>query len=127
MYDPLFRACHSFFLLDPLERGVTWKERKEFMYRVSSYFLAKTVVEIGLVTPLPFVFICIVYWMAGLKDEYVDFSEFFLLTFCFSAVAFGIFIGIVLLTGYIYQSLAIVIGGFVPQFQRGAPILCPYI
>lgn len=45
------------------------KERSSGMYRLSSYFLAKTVGDLPLELALPTAFVFIIYWMGGLKPD----------------------------------------------------------
>ncbi|KAF3679831.1 putative conserved oligomeric Golgi complex subunit 6-like [Capsicum annuum] len=49
------------------ERRMLIKERSSGMYRLSSYFLAKTVGDLPLELALPTAFTFILYWMGGLK------------------------------------------------------------
>ena len=51
------------------------KERSSGMYRLSSYFMARTVGDLPMKLVLPTVFITITYWMAGLKSTAANFVE----------------------------------------------------
>ncbi|XP_059275486.1 ABC transporter G family member 14 [Lycium ferocissimum] len=62
-FYPLYNAVFTF----PQERRMLIKERSSGMYRLSSYFLAKTVGDLPLELALPTAFTFILYWMGGLK------------------------------------------------------------
>lgn len=62
-FFPLFEAIFTF----PEERMMLKKERSSGMYRLSSYFISRTVVDLPMELVLPTVFVTITYWMAGLK------------------------------------------------------------
>lgn len=59
----LFEAIFTF----PEERMMLNKERSSGMYRLSSYFLSRSVVDLPMELVLPTGFVIITYWMAGLK------------------------------------------------------------
>ncbi|XP_062118160.1 ABC transporter G family member 14 [Humulus lupulus] len=64
-FYPLYNAVFTF----PQERTMLIKERSSGMYRLSSYFLAKTVGDLPLELALPTAFVFIIYWMGGLKAD----------------------------------------------------------
>ncbi|XP_055819828.1 ABC transporter G family member 14-like [Solanum dulcamara] len=64
-FYPLYNAVFTF----PQERRMLIKERSSGMYRLSSYFLAKTVGDLPLELALPTAFTFILYWMGGLKPN----------------------------------------------------------
>ncbi|OIT01753.1 PREDICTED: ABC transporter G family member 14-like [Nicotiana attenuata] len=64
-FYPLYNAVFTF----PQERRMLIKERSSGMYRLSSYFLAKTVGDLPLELALPTAFTFILYWMGGLKAD----------------------------------------------------------
>ncbi|KAH7519126.1 hypothetical protein FEM48_Zijuj08G0000700 [Ziziphus jujuba var. spinosa] len=64
-FYPLYNAVFTF----PLERTMLIKERSSGMYRLSSYFLARTVGDLPLELALPTAFVIIIYWMGGLKPD----------------------------------------------------------
>ncbi|XP_071712147.1 ABC transporter G family member 9-like isoform X2 [Rutidosis leptorrhynchoides] len=66
---PLFLAIFTF----PQERDMLEKERSSGMYRLSSYFMSRTIVDLPMVLVLPTVFCIITYWMAGLKSDLASF------------------------------------------------------
>lgn len=64
-FYPLYSAVFTF----PQERRMLIKERSSGMYRLSSYFLARTIGDLPLELALPTAFTFIVYWMGGLKPD----------------------------------------------------------
>ncbi|RZC65403.1 hypothetical protein C5167_009095 [Papaver somniferum] len=60
---PFYNSMPTF----PEERMMLTKERSSSMYRLSSYFIAKTVADLPMELVLPTVFVIITYWMGGLK------------------------------------------------------------
>ncbi|MCO5584800.1 hypothetical protein L7F22_038732 [Adiantum nelumboides] len=94
-FFPLFTALFTF----PLERAILAKERASNMYRLSAYFMARTLGDIPLDFCLPLLFHIIVYFMASLRPTT---SAFFLtlLTILLSTTAsqgMGIAIGAVMM------------------------------
>ncbi|VFQ66451.1 unnamed protein product [Cuscuta campestris] len=69
-FYPLYNAVFTF----PQERRMLIKERSSGMYKLSSYFVAKTVGDLPLELALPTAFTFILYWMGGLKAEPVTFT-----------------------------------------------------
>ncbi|KAG0616160.1 hypothetical protein M758_5G094500 [Ceratodon purpureus] len=68
-FFPVFSAIFTF----PQERAMLIKERASGMYRLSAYFMARTVADLPLELILPTIFVTIVYWMGGLKPTFVGF------------------------------------------------------
>ncbi|XP_057481035.1 ABC transporter G family member 14-like [Actinidia eriantha] len=68
-FYPLYNAVFTF----PQERTMLIKERSSGMYRLSSYFLARTVGDLPLELALPIAFTVIIYWMGALKPNPVTF------------------------------------------------------
>ncbi|KAH1074840.1 hypothetical protein J1N35_027168 [Gossypium stocksii] len=68
-FYPLYNAVFTF----PQERRMLIKERTSGMYRLSSYFLARTFGDLPLELALPTAFVFIIYWMGGLKPDPVTF------------------------------------------------------
>ncbi|XP_076921335.1 ABC transporter G family member 14-like isoform X2 [Bidens hawaiensis] len=64
-FYPLYNAVFTF----PQERRMLIKERSSGMYRLSSYFLARTIGDLPLELALPTAFTFILYWMGGLKAD----------------------------------------------------------
>lgn len=53
------------YIVVPSERSVIDKERLAGYYRLSAYYLAKTVSEVPLILVQPAMYCTIFYWMAG--------------------------------------------------------------
>lgn len=68
-FFPVFSAIFTF----PQERAMLIKERASGMYRLSAYFMARTVGDLPLELVLPTLFVTIVYWMGGLKQTFLGF------------------------------------------------------
>ncbi|KAL2334151.1 hypothetical protein Fmac_015364 [Flemingia macrophylla] len=68
-FYPLYNAVFTF----PQERRMLIKERSSGMYRLSSYFLARTVGDLPIELALPTAFVIIIYWMGGLKPHPMTF------------------------------------------------------
>nr|XP_043608408.1 ABC transporter G family member 9-like [Erigeron canadensis] len=64
-FFPLFQAIFTF----PQERQMLAKERSSGMYRLSSYFMSRTIGDLPMELVLPTMFCIITYWMAGLKAD----------------------------------------------------------
>ncbi|KZV14677.1 ABC transporter G family member 22-like [Dorcoceras hygrometricum] len=62
-FFPVFTAIFTF----PQERAMLSKERAADMYRLSAYFVARTMSDLPLDLLLPVLFLLVVYFMAGLR------------------------------------------------------------
>ncbi|GER51896.1 ABC-2 type transporter family protein [Striga asiatica] len=69
-FYPLFQAIFTF----PQECTILSKERSSGMYRLSSYFMARTLGDLPMELVLPTVAYTITYWMAGLRATIGSFS-----------------------------------------------------
>ncbi|GJQ12987.1 hypothetical protein GpartN1_g4778.t1 [Galdieria partita] len=74
----------------PLERSIVLRERASGMYRVSPYYLSKTLVEIPRSIIFLLVFCAVLYWMVGLRDSASSFFLFLVVNFLTSLTAEGI-------------------------------------
>lgn len=90
-FYPLYNAVFTF----PQERSMLIKERSSGMYRLSTYFLARTAADLPMELALPTAFVIIIYWMGGLDPN--------LLTFFLSLL-------VVLYSVLVAQSLGLAIG-----------------
>ncbi|KAF5730632.1 ABC transporter G family member 9 [Tripterygium wilfordii] len=70
-FFPVFQAIFTF----PQERMMLEKERASGMYRLSSYFMSRTVGDLPMDLVLPTVFMIITYWMSGLKPNALNFFQ----------------------------------------------------
>ncbi|KAH0681705.1 ABC transporter G family member 21 [Solanum tuberosum] len=68
-FFPLFSAIFAF----PQERPMLIRERSSGMYRLSSYYFARTVGDLPMELVLPTIFVTVTYWMGGLKPKFVTF------------------------------------------------------
>ncbi|KAH7332371.1 hypothetical protein KP509_20G084300 [Ceratopteris richardii] len=68
-YFPLFTALFTF----PLERPILMKERATDMYRLSAYFMARTLSDLPIEIGLTIIFVVIVYLMANLRHGFLSF------------------------------------------------------
>lgn len=68
-FFPLFNAIFTF----PQENSMLIKERSSGMYRLSSYFVARTAGDLPMELILPIIFVIIAYWMGGLKPDATSF------------------------------------------------------
>jgi len=85
-FYPLYNAVFAF----PQERTMLIKERSSGMYRLSSYFLARTVGDLPLELALPTAFTFILYWAGGLKPNPGTFILFLLVVLYNVLVAQGL-------------------------------------
>lgn len=69
MFNPAFNAMYVF----PMERGVLMKERATGSYRMSAYFISKTISEVPFLFLYPTVYIIINYWLVGLNPNFARF------------------------------------------------------
>ncbi|KAI3460659.1 hypothetical protein Pfo_017322 [Paulownia fortunei] len=67
---PSFNAVFAF----PQDRAVFMKERASGMYTLSSYFMARITGDLPMELILPTSFLCVTYWMTGLKPELSAFA-----------------------------------------------------
>ena len=71
------------------------KERSSGMYRLSSYYFARTAGDLPMELVLPTVFVTVAYWMGGLKP---------------SLVTYGLTLFIVLYNVLVSQGLGLALG-----------------
>ncbi|EPS63929.1 hypothetical protein M569_10851 [Genlisea aurea] len=68
-FYPLYNAVFTF----PQDRAILRKEKSSSMYRLSSYFLARTVADLPLDLALPAAFTVVFYFMGGLTPRPLPF------------------------------------------------------
>lgn len=83
------------------------KERSSGMYRLSSYFLARTVGDLPMELALPTTFVVILYWMGGLKPD---------------PAAFFLSLLVVLYSVLVAQSLGLAIGAILMDLKQGTTL-----
>ena len=91
---PLHTLMHG-ILSFPFERAVIEKERASGSYRLSSYFVAKSLAEAPLKLILPTMFLIIAYWMANINSNFGIFLAIlaFELMSILVAESLGLFLG----------------------------------
>ncbi|CAF0837422.1 unnamed protein product [Adineta steineri] len=79
----------------PFERGVIEKERASGSFRLSAYFVAKSLSEAPLKLVLPTLFLIISYWMARINNNFAIFLAIlvFQLLSILIAESYGLFLG----------------------------------
>ncbi|KAL5230878.1 hypothetical protein ABZP36_029654 [Zizania latifolia] len=102
-FFPLYNAVFTF----PLERPMLLKERSSGMYRLSSYFAARTAADLPMELALPTAFVIILYWMGGLDPHPAP----FLLSLL-----------VVLYSVLVAQSLGLAIGAVLMDVKQGTTL-----
>jgi ABC-2 type transporter len=102
-FFPLYNAVFTF----PVERPMLLRERSSGMYRLSSYFLARTVGDLPMELGLPIAFTIIIYWMGGLSPNPVT----FIVSLC-----------IVLFSVLVAQSLGLAVGAVLMDVKQGTTL-----
>ncbi|CAF4358268.1 unnamed protein product [Rotaria sp. Silwood2] len=103
---PLQTMIHG-LLSFPFERAIIEKERASGSYRLSSYFVAKSLAEAPLKLVLPTLFLIIAYWMANINSN------------------FGIFLAILvfqLLSILVAESLGLLLGAAFKNLQHAITV-----
>lgn len=90
-----FQTLMMGLLSFPFERSVIEKERASGSYRLSAYFIAKSLAEAPLKLVLPTLFLIIAYWMARINNNFGIFLGIlvFQLLSILVAESFGLFLG----------------------------------
>lgn len=102
-FFPLFNAIFAF----PMERPMLVKERSSGMYRLSSYYFARTVGDLPMELVLPTVFVTVSYWMGGLKPSFVTFA---------------LTLSIVLYNVLVSQGLGLALGAILMDVKQGTTL-----
>ncbi|KAK8487023.1 hypothetical protein V6N13_096637 [Hibiscus sabdariffa] len=102
-FFPLFNAIFAF----PQERPMLIREGSSGMYRLSSYYIARTAGDLPMELVLPTIFVTITYWMGGLKPSLVT----FLLT-----------LSIVLLNVLVSQGLGLAMGAVLMDVKQATTL-----
>jgi ABC-type multidrug transport system ATPase subunit/ABC-type multidrug transport system permease subunit len=121
----------------PFERPIINKERNSGSYRLSAYFVAKSVAELPLVLGLPLIFYVIAYFMAGLRaGGFLGFLVGQVLSLL-AAESVGLFLGIAfsdlktaVVIATVTQMFQMLVGGFfvqvLPSWLAWASFLSPF-
>ena len=80
-FAPLFQSLFAF----PGERAIVQKEKSSGWYQLSSYYVARAISDIPIELMQPFLFVPIMYWMAGLREDAGAFFGHFFVT-CFATL-----------------------------------------
>ncbi|KAK6192207.1 hypothetical protein SNE40_003719 [Patella caerulea] len=118
-FSPIMDAVISF----PLEKTIMLKERAAGSYRLSAYYLAKTISEIPLIALLPFIFVTITYWAAGMKGVVEYIATMLLISLsAINSQGFGFVLGagilnfeLALTSSTTFMLLSLTLGGFYIQ------------
>jgi hypothetical protein len=107
---PLFNALCTF----PSERSVLMKERASGSYRLSAYFVAKTLSDVPLYTSMPGVYAVITWHCIGLHHGYNNPAE--------AVSNLVVFVLVLLLNVLAAQSMGLVISTVVMDFKKSLVI-----
>ena len=102
-FFPLYNAVFTF----PQERPMLRKEQASGMYRLSSYFLARTAGDLPMELALPTAFTFIIYWMGGLRSD---------------PVAFLLSLLVVLFSVLVAQSLGLAVGAILMDVKQATTL-----
>ncbi|XP_039037223.1 ABC transporter G family member 21 [Hibiscus syriacus] len=102
-FFPLFNAIFTF----PQERPMLIREGSSGMYRLSSYYIARTAGDLPMELVLPTIFVAVTYWMGGLKPS--------LLTFVLT-------LSIVLLNVLVSQALGLAMGAILMDVKQATTL-----
>ncbi|XP_009593646.1 ABC transporter G family member 21 [Nicotiana tomentosiformis] len=102
-FFPLFSAIFAF----PQERPMLIRERSSGIYRLSSYYFARTVGDLPMELILPTIFVTVTYWMGGLKP---------------SIIAFLLTLLIILLNVLVAQGLGLALGAILMDVKQATTL-----
>jgi len=90
-----FQTLMASLMSFPPERAVIEKERASGSFRLSAYFIAKSLAEAPIKLVLPTLFLIIAYWMARINNNFAIFLGivFFQLLSILVAESIGLFLG----------------------------------
>ncbi|MED6182717.1 hypothetical protein PIB30_031258 [Stylosanthes scabra] len=95
----------------PSDHEMLMKEKSCYMYRLSSYVMANSVIELPVVLSMPTIFVTITYWMVGLKPNPLSFFQTLAIVLLYALVSqgIGLAIGAIVVNN---QKLATTVGSF---------------
>ncbi|OAY68104.1 ABC transporter G family member 14, partial [Ananas comosus] len=102
-FFPIYQAIFTF----PQERMMLTKERLSRMYRLSSYFMARSVGDLPMELILPTISITIMYWMGGLKP---------------TAASYFMLLSVTLLSVLVSQGLGLALGALVMELKAASTL-----
>ncbi|XP_057961499.1 ABC transporter G family member 21 [Malania oleifera] len=102
-FFPLFNAIFAF----PQERPMLIRERSSGMYRLSSYYFARTMGDLPMELVLPTIFVTVTYWMGGLRP---------------SLTTFVLTLLIVLFNVLVSQGLGLALGAILMDVKQGTTL-----
>lgn len=97
-------SMYESFMTFPTEREVILKERASGSYRLSAYFLAKTISELPARVILPCLYMVISFWMASISNNFLTFIS---------------TVGITLLSVLAGDALGLLVGSTVYDMEKG--------
>eukprot|EP01134_Creolimax_fragrantissima_P006164 CFRG6164T1 len=107
-----FGSVFGVLFVYPLERSIVLRERASGSYRVSSYYLAKTITELPRNMIIVMINCVIVYWMVGLASDVGSFLFFYL---------------VLLLAVVVAESITICVSTLTPDPQTASAIIPVFI
>ena len=126
VFDSMFGAMLAF----PSEKLIVDKERGSGSYQVSAYFMAKTISEAPCRLIMPIIYISIAYWMAGMRPSAAAFFGYkapmiFMQNALLplSTTSFGRFTVTELLAVLVGESIGLLIGATVPNFEHAITVM----
>lgn len=102
MLNQSFSIASSGAALFHQEKATITRERNAGAYRVSSYYLGRTIAELPVIIAVPTIHVLLVYWLVGLNQK---------------ASAFFIFLLVYNLTVITAQSYGILVSAVTPTFE----------
>jgi ABC-type multidrug transport system ATPase subunit len=135
VFDAMFQSLTAF----PAERDVILKERASGSYHLSAYFMAKTAADAPVRLTLPFLYMTVSFWMAGVDNQFSVFIGSIACTLLsvVAGEAMGLFIGaavydlqkgLTIMT--VFTLFLMLLGGFfvenVPDFIAWAKYISPF-
>jgi ABC-type multidrug transport system permease subunit len=132
-----FQTLMGSLMSFPSERAVIEKERASGSFRLSAYFIAKSLAEAPIIIVLPTLFVIIAYWMAKINNDFAIFLAVlsFQLMTILVAESLGLMLGAIFrsiqhaLTAatVVLISLMLVGGFFVRHLPHWLGVWCPWL
>ena len=122
-----FGGVFSVIFQFPTERSVITRERASNMYRTSSYYVSKTIMDMPKTLLFNTIFSIIVYWMVGLRADAGAFFKFLLVVFLVSTFAESWALAVSIMVGDpqvsaslipVFVILCVLFGGFFIESEQ---------